>query len=336
MSNKSKVKLSFIVPVYNAEKFLADCVNSLIEQTYKEDYEIILVDDGSKDSSPLLCDEFASESFIKVIHKQNGGVSSARLAGVKEASGDYIICVDADDTISNTLVEEIIKIIDKTKTDIVCYNYNNVDEDGNLINVQDNIFNGYFDKMGLESIYPKLIKSANGDQFLPSVWSKAIKKELILQCMMEMDNRIKIGEDMCLCVDCLFKAQNMYFINKPLYNYRLNSLSVTKRKKAFPWLDIDYKIDFLTQILPLNKFDFYEQICRMVVHSLFNVACSVIQEQEDYKKAKKIIKENLTKEKYMQYIKDCKFTNLKEKIAHYSIKHRNVWLMKMYCKLIKN
>lgn len=335
MSNKSKAKLSFVIPVYNAEKFLAECVNSLIEQTHKDDYEIILVDDGSKDSSPSLCDKFALTPFIKVIHKENGGVSSARLAGVKEAIGEYIICVDADDTVSDMLVEEMINVILKDNVDIVCYNYNNVDESGELINVQDNIFDGFYGKTRLENMYPQLIKSANGSQFSPSVWSKAIKKDLLLQCMTEMDNRIKIGEDMCLCVDCLYKAKSMQFVNKALYNYRLNSLSVTKRRKAFPWLDVDYKIDFLTGILPLNQFDFYEQICRMVVHSLFNVACSVIQEKNDYKEAKKIIKENLSKEKYVQYIKDCRFTNIKEKIAHYAIKHKNVWLMKMYCRLLK-
>lgn len=336
MNNKNNVKLSFVVPVYNTENFLCECVDSLINQNTKNNYEIILVDDGSTDASSDICDKYESDySNIIVLHKKNGGVSSARLEGVKLASGEYIVCIDSDDTVHVDLIENVLKTINAYKTDIVCFNSRNIDENGKIMKVLDNDFSGFYDKCMIESIYPQLIKAATGKQFSPNLCFKAIKKDILFNCMIEMDNRIKIGEDMCLCVDCMYKAQSMYFIDKPLYNYRINNLSVTKRKKSFPWLDVDYKIDFLTKILPVNEFDFYGQICRMAVHSLFNVACSVIKEKENYNEAKKIIKENLSKEKYKKYIKDCKFTNIKEKIAHFAIKHKKIWLIKLYCRLIK-
>ena len=90
------MKFSVIVPIYNVEKYLGECIESLINQTFKN-IEIILIDDGSPDNSPKICDEYAEkDNRIKVIHKENGGVTSARKVGANAATGDYIVCVDAD------------------------------------------------------------------------------------------------------------------------------------------------------------------------------------------------------------------------------------------------
>lgn len=321
------------MPVYNVEKYLEECVNSLINQTRVGNYEIILVDDGSKDGSPAICDKFTKQyDYVHTIHKPNGGVSEARLFGVKSAIGDYIVCVDADDTVGADINENLVKIITEYSPDIICYNYNLADEYNNIIKVQSNKFDGLYTGERLEQIYHCLVKGKDGSQF-PPVMCKAIKKDLLLTCMLEMDNRIKLGEDMCLHANCIFKANILYFINKPLYNYRANPQSITKNKKAFPWEDVEYKAEYLKKVLPQEKYDFYGQICRCVVHSLFNVACSVVSARTDKKQAKIEIREKLSSQLYAEYIKNCQFTSWKEKFGLYCVKHKKIGLMKLYLKL---
>ena len=112
---------SIIIPVYNIEKYIKECVYSILKQEYM-DYEIILVDDGSPDSCPQICDELkAQDNRITVIHKKNAGVSAARKDGAINARGDYIICVDGDDWLAGNCLSEIAKVIEKTDVDIVCH-----------------------------------------------------------------------------------------------------------------------------------------------------------------------------------------------------------------------
>ena len=114
MQKNSEVFLSVIVPIYRVEKYLRKCIDSILEQSYK-DIELILVDDGSDDSCPQICDDYAgTDSRIKVIHKENGGLSSARNAGMQIARGKYIWFVDADDLISGNIKEELIPMLSLT------------------------------------------------------------------------------------------------------------------------------------------------------------------------------------------------------------------------------
>lgn len=130
--------ISVIIPVYNVEKYLNKCVDSVISQTYK-DLQIILVDDGSTDGSSKICDEYAKADIrISVIHKQNGGLSSARNAGMEIVEGDYITFLDSDDYVSPTVYEELYKIIKSQDSDsIACTCIRRVDEAGNLYKKND-------------------------------------------------------------------------------------------------------------------------------------------------------------------------------------------------------
>lgn len=113
------MKISVIVPIYNVEKYIEKCINSIINQTYK-DLEIILVDDGSTDSSGKICDEYAKkDKRIKVIHKKNGGVSSSRNIALTIANGDYITWIDSDDWIEKDTYSKLADIILKNKADII-------------------------------------------------------------------------------------------------------------------------------------------------------------------------------------------------------------------------
>ena len=120
------MKFSILVPVYNVEKYLEQCVESLLNQTYDGEYEIILVDDGSTDSSGTICDRYAvsNSDKIKVIHKENGGHSSARREAIKNATGKYTLFCDSDDFVESTLLETVDNIInDYPDTDMVMYSF---------------------------------------------------------------------------------------------------------------------------------------------------------------------------------------------------------------------
>ena len=117
-------KISVIVPIYNVEQYLRKCIDSIINQTYKN-LEIILVDDGSWDNSPRICDEYAKrDNRIKVIHKKNGGLADARNTGLKMITGNYISFIDSDDYIEKTMYEKMIKVILKYNADIIECNLN--------------------------------------------------------------------------------------------------------------------------------------------------------------------------------------------------------------------
>ena len=163
-------KVSIIVPVYNVEKYLDECVKSILAQTYT-DIEIVLVDDGSKDTSGAMCDEYKKQDErIVVIHKENGGLSSARNAGMENASGSYYIFVDSDDTISSNMVEEMVKKAKEHDAKIV----------SSLISEeQDKLGKGNTDKVtilnthdALKSIFSDglVVTSSSGKMYAADLW----------------------------------------------------------------------------------------------------------------------------------------------------------------------
>ena len=114
---KEEKKVSVIVPVYNAEKYLEKCVNSIVNQTYKN-LEIILINDGSKDNSLALCKKFNADARVVVIDQENRGAAGARNSGISVATGDYISFVDADDWVENSFIEKLVNLIQSTDSDI--------------------------------------------------------------------------------------------------------------------------------------------------------------------------------------------------------------------------
>ena len=131
---KDSSKISVIIPVYNVEEYLDKCVTSVLNQTYKN-LEIILVDDGSPDNCPKMCDEWAKkDKRIKVVHKKNGGLSDARNSGIEVCTGEYIGFVDSDDYIDKQMYKELLKRIESTNSDMVMCGINCVN-DGKVYNL---------------------------------------------------------------------------------------------------------------------------------------------------------------------------------------------------------
>lgn len=208
--------ISIIVPVYNVDKYLDKCLDSIINQSYS-DIQIILVDDGSTDSSGQICEQFAmKDNRVKVIHQKNQGVVSARKNGIANAFGEYIGFVDGDDYIEPIMFEKLYDAIIKSDVDFVHSGY--FKNDGfDIYGVQTN---GIFEITDVEEfLINNILDSTNSNSIPPSNWSKLYKKELIQQVYDEVPEHIKFGEDLiCLC-SCILNSKRIAYINQAFYHY---------------------------------------------------------------------------------------------------------------------
>ena len=215
--------ISVIIPVYNVEKYLRKCVYSVINQTYK-DLEIILVDDGSTDASGSICDEFIKlDKRIKVIHKENGGLSDARNVGIDIANGDYIAFLDSDDWIDIKCYEKLYKIIKKYDADIACCNFRKAYKETEEL-----------EHSSKEQVYSNIdalkeIYLNKGLQMIVA-WNKLQKKELFI------DKRYpkgKIHEDEFLTPKILYDAKKIAYTDDELIYYRYVENSITNSKFSY-------------------------------------------------------------------------------------------------------
>ena len=217
------LKISIIIPVYKVEPYLHQCVDSVLAQTYKN-IEVILVDDGSPDECPHICDQYANaDARVKVIHQKNGGLSAARNAGVQCASGDYVAFLDSDDFWNDgTALERLVDRLQITKPDMLNYSYVKCDESGAETAKQ---FNSIKD-MPLEftDIHEQLAYLADHSLYIASACNKLIKKDLALTTPFE---RGKTAEDMEWCAKLMKNASSFDFVCENFYCYRQRSGSIT-------------------------------------------------------------------------------------------------------------
>ncbi len=326
---------SIIVPVYNVEAYLRECIDSILSQNYN-DYELILVDDGSPDGCPAICDEYAEkDKRIKVIHKTNGGVVEARKAGVNISVGDYIVCVDGDDFVEQTYLFELSQIIDRHSPDIICCGHNEYrDGEKNAKHIMPPY--GNLSKKDIEKfIYPILIEDKHGIYYPPSLWAKAFKIALYKE-QQQIDSHIKIGEDCACTKSCIYYAESIYILDKCLYNYRLNPTSATKKPTAFPWDNPETVGKHLEAHIDMTQRDFQEQVYRFITHNLFIVACSQFNKDLPYKQIKKEIIENISLPYYRNAILNCQYRGyLKGKLAKFALKHKQIFFMYLYSKMLR-
>ena len=218
------MKFSIILPVYNVDKYLSACIDSILSQTFS-DYEIILVDDGSTDSCPQICDEYAEKNkCVKVIHKENGGLSDARNVGLKVAQGDYVFFIDSDDyLIDNTVLQLINEKLDN-EPDIVCFGSIKWFESTGKLSVSNEI--GIIDTNDRSS-NEVLFDLIDKNRFATSAWSKVIKRSLLINNHIEFEKGL-LGEDNDWYYKVVCHLTTIKIINKPLYVYRQRTGSITK------------------------------------------------------------------------------------------------------------
>lgn len=212
-----KALVSIIVPIYNVEQYLEKCIKSIINQTIK-DLEIILVDDGSTDSSPQICDFFCSrDDRIQVIHKKNGGLVSARKAGVAAAAGEYIGYVDGDDWIEPELYERMLDYAVRYKADIVETEHF-TDAGTASVRVKSKLGYGRYDA---GELIPIMLcdNDFNECRIQPFLWSKLLNRRLLEKHQMQVDEGILCGEDIAVTYPYILEAESIYIADYAGYHY---------------------------------------------------------------------------------------------------------------------
>ena len=227
------VTLSIIVPVYNVRDYLKDCIDSILAQSFT-DFELILVDDGSTDGSGEICDAYTErDSRIKVIHKANGGVVSARIAGITAASGLYAGYVDGDDWIEKDMYEKMVHYMKTYDCDLVMCD---IVHEGKALplssgGTRTDLDGGYYNIDMLRSkIFPNMIYAGQFYEFgvYPVIWNKLYKREKLINHQSKVDVRIKTGEDAACVYPYLLSCESLYFIkDMSLYHYRNSENSMT-------------------------------------------------------------------------------------------------------------
>lgn len=216
------------MPVYNVKIYLERCVNSIIDQTYKN-LEIILVDDGSTDGSAEICDKFQRQDRrIRVIHKMNGGLVSARKAGIQIAHGEYAAYVDGDDWIERDMYSQLIMHMIQNDADIVTSGLWR-DYQNNAINEVDNISEGIYDSKKIKNeILPIFMYTGNFYEagINIHIYNKLFKRKLLLKHQMRVDNIIRVGEDAALVYPCILDADKIVIIHKCFYHYCIRHNSI--------------------------------------------------------------------------------------------------------------
>lgn len=229
-------KLSVVVIIYKVEKYLNQCLESILNQTYR-DFELILVDDGSPDKCPEICDEFAlKDTRIKVIHQENQGSVSARWNGFLCASGEYVSFIDGDDWIDHEMYERLISMADQKTADIVVTGYKEVFETETVLQ-RCYIDSGIYSGEKLEWLYKNAIYTGKFYEagINPSLWNKLIKRSLLLDDYIPADKAIKMGDDAAVCYPAIARAKSVCICNEfHPYNYRIVCGS---QSRAF---DIEY------------------------------------------------------------------------------------------------
>lgn len=213
--------ISIIVPIYNKEKYIHECMETLLNQTYRE-LEIILVDDGSTDSSGKICDQYAvQDSRVKVIHKPNGGLVSAWRAGSVEATGDYISYVDCDDWVDLDMYEKLVACTSGRDDEIISSDYVIERTDGTQTYIYQNIASGeYVGEKIKEDVIP-LLWGLEERAICRSRCMKLFSSQLIRDNARYGDKRLRFSEDTSLTIPCLLDAGRIYVMDhEAMYHYR--------------------------------------------------------------------------------------------------------------------
>ena len=245
------IKISVIVAIYNTEKYLERCIDSIINQTYKY-FEIILVDDGSSDSSGEICDRYAKkDNRIKVFHQKNKGQQAARKKGVKEATGDYICFVDSDDYIDLKMFENIMAL--NHNYDLVCFGIKLIDSNNNIVRVMiDKIPEGLYSseeekKFVLNNFIYYSNKNISGIGIYNSMASKMFRTDIVKNIMHRRIKYIRIGEDFQFLLLFLLQAKSIFIVHESYYYYFKNTNSIMHRKYNNYLLDQNLLFNFFVK-----------------------------------------------------------------------------------------
>ena len=325
--------VSVIVPVSNVEKYLVRCIDSILNQTL-ENIEIILVNDGSTDSSPIICDQYSNKyENIKVIHKENNRVSAARNDGIKVAKGKYIGFVDSDDWIESEMFGSMYKVAEDTKSDFVMCDFKKVGVENEYM-VSQPIRKGYYDRNMIEKeLFPCMIMLEN-IELPPTVsnWICLFRRDLLLNNDIYYDEDIHYCEDSIFGSKVIYHANSFYYIKgKYFYNYFYNPNSTTTTCNMRKW-DSYLKINNrLKEYFKNDKFDFSRQIKINMLYFTLNflgeIKKSDLSIKDKQRECKRILNEKSVREIFYNF--DMPDVGIKLKIILLLIKYRLSFIYSM-------
>lgn len=334
-------KVSVIVPVYDVEKFLPRCLNSLQNQTLQH-IEIILVDDESPDNCPAMCDMYQKQDErIKVIHKKNGGLGYARNSGMEIATGEYIAFVDSDDYVELDSYETMYRLAKAYNVDIVKAEKINEGANGEITNKVDKFLTreGYFEGEELrgELLYPifGMLPNEGGDRYATCSCATGIYRHEFLDMLnIKFDSEKNfISEDLLFMLKVLGQAESAYVVNKRFYHYIVNDKSLTHvyRPDRFKKEIILYN-ECINRLIQMG----YYSKCkiRLYRHLLIRTRKAIKREligNPQKKQAVNNVREMLKCEEIQKVFEkyDASALPIKYKIIYYMMKYRLVWAMKI-------
>lgn len=261
MKNSGNIHFSILVPVYNAEQFLSECIESALNQTYK-DFEIILVDDGSTDTSGSICDRFAAiHRNVFVYHTENGGQTHAREFAMRQAKGDFFVFLDADDRLRSNALEVINKAILKHQCDCVIFGYVRLVNGETVLVPEDAEEEVLTNK---RDIYRKCLHTYQYN----AIWRKAVKATIWGQITSDADVlQIRMGEDLVQSLSVFKNSDKIAFLKEALYEYRDNPNGITYTigydayLKSMGVHELVYQFVKQEQVYDANDFEEFRRIC---------------------------------------------------------------------------
>ena len=314
--------ISVIIPVYNVEKYLPECIESIINQTYKK-LEIILINDGSTDDSLEICNRYKDkDNRIIVINSTNKGASNARNLGIEASTGRYIAFIDSDDFIEKDYFTKMLEQLVRTNCDCVSCGYNRV-----YNNCKESILNGKKGIFSSDEFFEMILDVQTGMGFCHM---KLWKSEIIKKSGINFNTNIKVAEDAFFCIQLSRKMKRVSILNEPLYNYRLNNQSLVKK------YDANYVDKYLKAMIETDNYiktnynednfmttKFYNYVCYHILLIIVNYCFN-----PENKKTKKMrIKELVDICNIELFKKSIKKSNYKgfsltRKITLFTIKHK--------------
>ena len=320
---------SIIVPIYNAERYINECIESLTSQLYNNPYEIVLVDDGSRDVSYNIAKKYADiHENITLLRKENGGAASARALGAKVAKGEYILSIDSDDKLRDDALLQLEKIISKHEPDVIQFSRVLFSDDGKE-KKETFLSSGLYNKARIENeIFPRLFYDSSFHGLPRGLSYYAIRRKMYKEFV--KDVQIKIAEDAACSIPCLYYADTVYALDECILYVRNNPYSTTRSKQVFSWDIPEVFYKHVSKCINLQTYDFVSQMDRMMLHLIYHVVVSQFNLSLDYKDIKKTIIENLSLQSYSDVIDKVKTEKLTIKLMVYFLKHRIIlpfWIM---------
>lgn len=323
-------KISIIVAAYNVDKYLEQCINSIVSQSLR-DIEIIIVNDGSTDNTRSVIEKFQkNDERIIVINQENSGISKVRNIGLGKATGEFVLFVDGDDWIQHDSLLKLYNLAKIEKADVVCFNFFYAYKDKNIICNDFKVF----DKLDSH----EFIKATLLLDISPVIWAKLLRREFLVDNMIKCPEYVAFGEDMVTSVNIALNSKKVAFLNEPLYFYRQREGSISKELSE-KVLTIEKAVEFIGELL--DKYDkmniFMDEYKYIVYRNMYYylVVTNNKVNKIQYKLYKIWKSKNVDMSNNQYYIDFKKSFNKRLKLKHY-LYDKSYYLGFLYSKAIEN